>query len=181
MIVDIFNTNNTYDIIYADPPWQYTNNHTRGSAENHYQTMLLEDIKGLHIDKLSKPNSVLFMWATFPMLPDALELINSWGFTYKTVGFNWVKWNKNKQIWFMGLGNYTRSNPEICLLGVKGRGLKRIRADIGSVINYPVMKHSKKPDIVRNLIAELFGSDCTKLELFARQEFRGWDCWGNEV
>lgn len=63
----------------------------------------------------------------------------------------------------------------------QGGGLKRIRADIGSVVDYPVMEHSKKPDIVRNLIAEMFGPNCTKLELFARQEFTGWDCWGNEV
>lgn len=181
MIVDIFNTDSTYDVIYADPPWQYTNNYTRGSAEKHYQTMLLEDIKGLPIDKLSKTNSVLFMWATFPMLPDALELIKSWGFTYKTIGFNWVKWNKNKQSWFMGLGNYTRSNSEICLLGIKGKGLKRIRTDMGSVIDYPVMEHSKKPDVVRKCITDLFDANCTKIELFARQEFRGWDCWGNEV
>ena len=124
MIIDISNTENTYDIVYADPPWQYANNYTRGSAEKHYQTMSLEEIKELPINKLSKTNSVLFMWATFPMLPDALELIKSWGFTYKTIGFNWIKWNKNKQSWFMGLGNYTRSNPEICLLGVKGGGSK---------------------------------------------------------
>lgn len=180
MIVDIFNTENKYQLIYADPPWQYNDRGAPGGAEHHYHTMDIEDIKNLPIDKISEDNSILFIWVTFPLLQEGLDTIKAWGFTYKTIGFNWVKWNKKSRSWFYGLGNYTRSNSEICLIGVKGKGLKRINRGICSVIDWPVMEHSKKPDIVRKQIVELFGN-VTRIELFARKQTNGWDAFGDEL
>lgn len=119
------------------------------------------------------------MWATFPMLQEALDLIEAWGFTYKTIAFNWVKQNKSGNGIFWGLGNWTRSNSEICLLAVKGKP-KRISAGVHSVVLSPIQRHSQKPDEVRQRIVELMG-DLPRIELFARSGAEGWDCWGNEA
>ena len=119
------------------------------------------------------------MWATFPMLREALDVIEAWGFSYKTVAFNWVKQNRNGTGIFMGLGNWTRSNSEICLLATKGHP-KRQAADIHQFIISPIEAHSKKPDETRDKIVSLMG-DRPRVELFARQTPPGWDVWGNEV
>lgn len=113
------------------------------------------------------------------MLREALEVIEAWGFTYKTVAFNWVKQNKNGASLFWGLGNWTRSNSEICLLAVKGKP-KRVSAGVHSVILSPIQQHSRKPAEARDRIVELMG-DLPRIELFAREAAPGWDSWGNEV
>ena len=113
-----------YNIIYADPPWQYKVYSKKGegrSAENHYHTMNIEDIKSLPVEKIAGDDSILFLWITFPCLLEGISVMESWGFTYKTCGFNWVKRNKKADTFFMGLGFWTRSNSEICILGTKGR------------------------------------------------------------
>lgn len=181
MKTDITSTKNKYRVIYADPPWSYTDKCHAGNrgAEYKYPCMKIEDIKNLPIRDICDPDCVLFRWVTFPMLREGLDTIESWGFTYKTVGFNWIKRNKKSGTWFMGMGNWTRSNSEICLIGVRGKP-KRINAGILSVIGTPIERHSKKPDIVRERITSLCG-DVPRIELFARQESEGWDCWGNEV
>lgn len=168
-----------YNIIYADPPWRYKQAKGKGVAENHYPTMHLKDICNLPIDAISNKDSVLFLWATFPMLKEALKVMASWGFTFKTVSFVWVKQNKSGNGYFFGLGYWTLSNAEICLLGVKGRP-KRVSKKVHQLIVSPVEGHSKKPDIARNRIVELMG-DLPRIELFARQRAAGWDVWGNEV
>lgn len=113
------------------------------------------------------------------MLKEALDVIEAWGFTYKTVAFNWVKQNKNGAGLFMGLGNWTRSNSEICLLAVKGKP-KRVSASVHSVILSPLQQHSQKPGEARDRIVELMG-DLPRIELFVRETAPGWDSWGNEV
>lgn len=113
------------------------------------------------------------------MLKEALDVIEAWGFTYKTVAFNWVKQNKNGAGLFMGLGNWTRSNSEICLLAVKGKP-KRVSAAVHSVLLTPIQHHSKKPDEARSRIVDLMG-DLPRIELFAREAAPGWDSWGNEA
>lgn len=180
MKIDIFHTDKKYDIIYADPPWQYRDNGVPGGAEQHYHTMPLADIQSLPINSIANDNAVLFIWVTFPLLQEGLDTIKAWGFEYKTIAFNWVKWNKHTRSWFIGLGSYTRSNSEVCLLATKGNGLKRKNMGISSVIDWPVMEHSKKPPIVRKQIVQLLG-DVSKIELFARDEHKGWDCFGDEV
>jgi len=181
-----------YNIIYADPAWSYDDpSLNRGGALRHYQTMTIEDIKNLPINDISALDSILFMWATFPKLQEGLDVIKAWGFEFKTCGFVWVKTNKRtnpEQLSFLpsesfdsfwGMGRWTRSNAEICLIGTKGKP-QRQNADVHSVIYAPIDKHSKKPKETRDKIVRLCG-DLPRVELFARQKAEGWDSWGNEV
>ena len=83
-----------YPIIYADPPWRYTQKGLQGAAEHHYPTMSINELCALPVAELAAPDSALFLWATFPQLPEALRLIEAWGFTYKSVAFVWLKKNR---------------------------------------------------------------------------------------
>ena len=148
-------------------------------VERHYPTMPLEDIKALPVSELAGPDCVLFLWATFPMLQEALEVIKAWGFKYKTVAFTWVKLAPKSDGIFWGLGYWTRSNAEICLLATKGQP-KRQAKNVHQVIISHVQEHSRKPDEARHRIDALMG-DVPKVELFARQTAQGWDVWGSEV
>ena len=171
-----------YKVILADPPWAFRAWSNKGmgrSAEQHYPTMGLEDIKALPVADLAAEDCVLFLWATFPMLKDAFAVIDTWGFTYKTVAFTWVKENRKSPGLFWGLGYWTRANAEVCLLATRGSP-KRQSAAVHQVILSPVERHSKKPDEVQERIVTLMG-DVSRVELFARQETPGWDVWGNEV
>jgi len=172
-----------YSIIYADPAWEYNNklniNWKRSTAERHYQTMKIDDIKNLPIKEITDVDCILFIWVIFPQLPKCLDVISSWGFTYKTCAFTWIKRNKKSNSWFFGMGRWTRSNAEICLLATKGNP-KRMTANISQIIDTPIESHSKKPDIVRDKIVDLCG-EIPRIELFARNTVDGWDCWGNET
>lgn len=168
-----------YSVIYADPPWSYRNKGTRAAADRHYSTMSIEDIKSLPVADIAAENCVLFLWATFPMLPEALAVVEAWGFRYKTAAFVWAKRNRKSPGWFWGLGNWTRSNPEVCLLAVRGRPA-RASAAVHSLIEAPVGRHSAKPPQARARIEALMG-DVPRIELFARERIPGWDCWGDEI
>ena len=170
-----------YEIIYADPPWSFKAFSSKGngrSAENHYSTMSIEDIANLPIQNIAAENAVLFMWVTYPTMERAFEVIKAWGFEYKTCAFTWVKRNKKTPSWFWGLGYWTRSNAEICLLATKGNP-KRVNAGVHSVLDDPVSRHSEKPNSARERIVSLMG-DRSRIELFARQPTDGWDVWGND-
>lgn len=171
--------NKKYQIIYADPPWGYRDKGCNGNAESHYKTMNLSEICYLPINEITAPDCVLFLWATYPMLPEALAVINHWGFKYKSIGFQWVKLNKKALTPFYGLGRWTRGNTEPCLIATKGKP-RRIAKGVFQLIQEPIRGHSQKPDKVRNEIVRLMG-DLSRIELFARQETLGWDVWGNEV
>lgn len=181
-----------YSIIYEDPAWTYTDKALAGNrgAGCKYNLMTKEELMKLPVDTIAKPDSMLFMWVTFPKLLDgtALDVMKAHGFTPKTCAFNWVKYNKKAYTPFMGMGSWTRANTEICLLGVKGKP-QRISASVRQLlqtIEYPEVidskleGHSKKPDIVRDRIVELCG-DLPRIELFARQTTLGWDTWGDEI
>lgn len=172
-----------YSIIYADPPWTFKTYSPKGaekkSAAAHYNLMSKQEIQNLPVADIADKDCVLFLWATFPNLPEAIELIKAWGFTYKTVAFTWVKRNKKSDGWFWGLGYWTRANAEICFLATKGKP-KRISKSVHQICDARVMEHSKKPPEIRDRIVELCG-DVPRIELFARQRVPGWDCWGNEV
>ena len=171
-----------YSVILADPPWAYRVWSKKGigrTAENHYPTMSIEDIRALPVGDLADDNCALFLWVTFPQLHEAFSLIESWGFTYKTAAFVWVKQNRKLPSLFWGLGYWTRANAEVCLLATRGSP-KRLSAAVHQVILSPVEQHSKKPDEVRERIVTLMG-DVPRVELFARQQSPGWDVWGNEV
>ena len=180
-----------YQIIYADPPWNYRNYNypsaIRGQ-EKEYSTMTLADIKALPVSQIVDEDALLFLWGCFPILPSVLEVIDAWKFKYYTLAFIWIKTNRIKKTPFWGMGNWTRSNAEPCLLGIKGKPI-RISASVHSVVISPLGRHSQKPVEVRNRIIELCG-DLPRIELFARkpdnvlfedESFKGWDVWGNEV
>lgn len=171
--------NKKYQIIYADPPWRYDRKVGKGVAENHYATMNLQTICNLPVSKLADKDCALFLWVTFPMLREGLEVIKSWGFKYKTTAFVWIKQYKISDRFILGLGHYTRGNAEICLLATKG-SVKRQSTKVSQIIVSHIEEHSKKPDEARNRIVELLG-DVPRVELFARQTSPGWDVWGNEV
>lgn len=180
--------NKKYDIIYADPPWKYNSraNHKtrfRGGASGHYHLMSMQEIKDLPVKEIASDDAVLFLWTTFPYLKEQLEVFESWGFKYKTLGFSWIKLNPKNKDPFFGVGYYTKSNCECCLLGTRGKVLKPAVNTISSVILAERQEHSKKPDQVRYKIDQMY-PDKKKIELFARKKdilLDTWDYWGNEV
>ena len=170
-----------YNIIYADPPWKYKNKALAGNrgAGCKYNVMSTEDIKKLPVNELAAEDCMLFIWVTMPKLNEVFDLIEHWGFTYKTCGFNWVKKNRKADSWFMGLGYWTRSNSEICLLGTKGHP-SRVSRSISQICDARIMAHSKKPDEIRERIVDLCGN-LPGIELFAREKCEGWVSIGNEI
>jgi N6-adenosine-specific RNA methylase IME4 len=179
-----------YNIIYADPAWKYWMGGNKNQSK-HYGCMTIEEISNLEISKISDDNCILFLWVTFPILDLAFKVIQDWGFKYSTCGFVWVKTNKSfskdqssffpedsfKSFW--GLGYWTRSNVELCLIAKKGK-IERKSRSVHQLIYEPVREHSRKPDCTRDKIIELCG-DLPRIELFARQKHKGWDAWGNEI
>ena len=135
--------NKKYNIIYADPPWSYQGGKTRGrSVTDHYSVMNLEDITQLPVKNLAEDNCILFMWVTLPKLNEFMKVINAWGFEYKTTAFVWVKKNKIADTFFMGLGRWTRANPEICILATKGN-IKRLSKSVRQLQVFPIQEHSQ--------------------------------------
>ena len=170
-----------YQIIYADPPWNFNfrkrNGLSQQAKDSLYDTMRPEDILALPVGRLADHNCALFLWIMDSQMQLALDVIKSWGFTYKTVAFTWIKTTKNT--YHFGGGNWTRSNPEQCLLATRGN-IKRMSASVRQLITEPRRGHSRKPDRIRNDIVQLVGF-LPRIELFARQKTEGWDVWGNEV
>ena len=142
-----------YSIIYADPPWSYSDSGCSGAAAAQYATMSINELKQLPVNPagggIAADDCVLFMWATYPKMQEALDLIEAWGFKYKSIAFQWIK-------------------P------------KRISAGVGQLVFSPLRRHSQKPAEVRDKIVELMG-DLPRIELFAREAAPGWDVWGNEA
>ena len=174
--------NKKYDIIYADPAWNFKNWSDKGNDRSplqHYSCMSISDICNLPIHDITNDDCVLFIWVIDPLLNKAFEVIKSWGFTYKTVAFTWAKENKKSSGYFTGLGYWTRGNPEMCLLATKGKP-KRVSKSVRQLVIDARREHSRKPDRIRDDIVTLMG-DKPRIELFARQKIEGWDSWGNEV
>jgi len=169
-----------YQIIYADPAWVYKDKSKShgGGAESHYKCTSTKEMSEWDIP--ADKDSVCLMWCTYPQLPEGLKLMEAWGFKYKTTAFTWVKKNKVADTFFFGMGRHTRGNPEICLLGTKGKGVSRISASVPNLQIHRIGKHSQKPTEIRRQIEELYG-DVPRIELFAREKTEGWDVWGNEV
>ena len=162
-----------YQIIYADPPWEWKTYSDRGrikTSDRHYPLMSLDNLSRLNIP--SDKNCILFLWVQNGHLHNAIHLGEKWGFTYKTIAFIWDKQN-------FGLGYWTRKGAEICLLFTKGHP-KRQDGGVRQFISQKVREHSKKPDEIKSRIVKLMGN-LPRIELFARQKTEGWDVWGNEV
>jgi N6-adenosine-specific RNA methylase IME4 len=170
-----------FGVIYADPPWSfnvYSGKGKQRSADRQYDTMSLDDIKALPIEQLAADDCALMMWAVLPELPSALEVIKAWGFTYKTVGFTWIKENRSGNGLFWGMGYWTRANAEVCLLATRGAP-KRQAMDVHQVIMSPVSEHSRKPDEAQARIERLLPGPY--LELYGRRAAPGWTVWGNQI
>ncbi|MBC6439770.1 MAG: DNA methyltransferase [Rhodospirillales bacterium] len=178
-----------YAVIYADPPWHFATWSGKGegrSATAHYGCMSQRDLAALPVASWAAPDAALLMWTTDTHLPRALDLIEAWGFTYKTVGFTWAKLNRSAtgrgsytdRDFFTGMGYWTRANPEQCLLATRGKPQRQGR-DVRQLVVAPRREHSRKPDEVYDRIERLI--DGPYLEMFARQTRPGWDAWGDEA
>lgn len=194
----------TYQLIYVDPPWQYGNKISNGAAENHYATMSLSELKHLPVWEVAAEDAVLAMWYTGTHTEEAIELAEAWGFRIRTMkGFTWVKLNQNAERRFnkaiaegelvdfndllsmlnsetrMNGGNYTRANTEDLLIATRGIGLECVNASIKQVVYSCLGEHSEKPWEVRHRLEKLYG-EVSRVELFARESWPGWDRWGNQ-
>lgn len=208
------------NIIYADPPWTYQQTVKNGALKRKdgtliYPSMPIKDLCALgpEIERISNPDAALFLWATMPLLAEALEVIKAWGFKYKTCFVTWVKTTKDGTKPAFGVGYYTRSNAELCLVATKGKiaSYKRLLPDevargasaMSSIVHDPTThervnflalledsptpvvmtprrEHSRKPEVVREMITTLLG-DIPRVELFAREVSPGWSVMGNDV
>jgi len=170
-----------YQIVYADPPWKFNFQKRKGLSDDAkkklYPTIKGDEILALPVSELADNDCVLFLWVMNSELPLAFRCIKEWGFKYKTVAFTWVKTTKNT--YHFGGGNWTRSNPEICLIATRGN-VKKKSASVRNLVASPLREHSRKPDEIHDYIIQLVG-DLPRIELFARQKTEGWDVWGNEV
>lgn len=197
-----------YTLIYLDPPWKYNSraNHKtrfRGGAEGHYPLMTMDEIAALPVGMLAARNAALLMWCTFPYLADQIKLFDHWGFRFRTMLLTWIKlnptgWDQPKDdpnykagkeyvlysdglfhSVFFGVGYYAKSNPEVCLLGMRGQ-VPTVSNAVSSVIHAPRREHSRKPDEAYRRIEGVFG-DVPRIELFARHSAPGWDVMGNAI
>jgi len=141
--------------------------------------MTVEELCNLNIEKICEKDAVLFLWVTFPKLKEGIKVGESWGFTYKTLGFSWTKTNKDGTLFF-GTGYYAKANCEVCLLFTKGKVLKPTSNYISSCVVSQRKRHSQKPNEVRKRIEKLY-EEFSRVELFSREKYEGWDCIGNEI
>lgn len=184
---------NHFGAIYADPPWAFitramarcTGKLQGGDRAPPYPVMRQSEMVALPVESLAADDCVLFMWVCWPTLLDALQLIEAWGFTYKTCGFAWIKAHAGQVDMFhddvnvqIGTGYWTRANSEVCLLATRGSP-KRLKADVRQAIVEPRREHSRKPDCVPSRIERLVAGPY--LELFSRTTRPGWTVWGNQV
>jgi len=181
-----------YDVIYADPPWDYggkmqfdksslkdknvgfKKNIFISSASFVYPTVKLKDLKDLDVASIAADDCLLFMWTTGPQMANSIELGEAWGFSYKTVAFVWDKMVHNP-------GRYTLSQTEFCIVFKRGkiptpRGARNVR----QMVAIKRGEHSQKPEVVIDGITKMF-PDQSKIELFARYNYKGWDNWGLEI
>jgi N6-adenosine-specific RNA methylase IME4 len=180
-----------FGAILADPPWSFKSWSDKGKdrapdamvrqkglAERHYATMPMHAIRALPVADVAAKDCALLLWAVDCMLPEALEVGRGWGFKYKTVAFTWAKTNRTMPGYSVGLGYWTRGNPESCLLFTRGAP-KRQSAAVRQLIVAERREHSRKPDETHGRIETLLPGPY--LELFARTERPGWSSWGDQV
>lgn len=179
-----FCNNNQFSTIYADPPWRFKNRTGKVAPEHkrltRYETMTLDDIKGLPVQKIAADKSHLYLWVPNALLPEGLEVMKAWGFSYKG-NIVWEKVRKDGQPDGRGVGFYFRNVTEILLFGIRGdknRTLDPARSQV-NLVRTQKREHSRKPDEIIDLIER-----CSRgpfIELFARGEREGWFMWGNQA
>lgn len=171
---DIKPPSGKYQIIYADPPWQYQFGFDiHGAASRHYNTMSIDELCQLPIKDLADDNSVLFLWVTSPKLADCFRVIEAWGFVYKTS----FVWDKVKHV----MGHYNSVRHEFLLICTRGSYPKQSNTLIDSVVEVErTDEHSEKPERFREIIDNMY-PEGKRIELFARKSIDGWDSWGSEL
>jgi N6-adenosine-specific RNA methylase IME4 len=164
-----------YRVIYADPPWEYGDKRASdGSAESQYPTMPIDAICAMPVRKMAAADSVLFLWATAPLLVEAVRVVEAWGFTYKAQ----FVWDKVKGF----NGHYNDVRHELLLIATRGSCVPAVESLDPSIVQEKRTKHSRKPDCFYELIERLYPvGDGTHVELFARRSRDGWTAWGNQV
>ena len=191
IVEDLNNVEKKYQIVYADPAWSYYNDSTakadcttvKGMRRPPYSVLSSQEIKELPISTIVDDDAIILMWTTDYHMKRCIDIMEAWGFEYKTVGFAWQKLNKkNEPVCFMGA--YTmKSGIELCLLGTRGKNARKkylAKHNVRALIQSQRLEHSRKPKEAINRIDELFSAD-NKIELFARETNDGWDCWGNQI
>lgn len=174
-----------YQVVYADPPWSYKSSGApaasrpcldRGdrphSVSHYYKTMTPGDIRDLPVASMCDRDSVLFLWATTPLLPEGLSVMRDWGFKYKTC----ITWHKER---CKGMGYWFRGHTEHLLFGVRGK-VPAFRSLEHNIIKAPVLEHSRKPSAFREMIERSCAGLGAKIEMFAREACLGWDVFGDE-
>lgn len=171
-----------YQVIYADPPWQYS--HMPGSEGlTPYPTMTIDDLKRLPVPQVAADTSALFLWVTNPLLRQGLDLMHAWGFEYKTVFKVWCKRFPNGKP-VSGCGWWSRPSTEMVLVGTRGKGYMQWKQTYSEPQEFEGLRrrHSEKPDEIRESIRTFFDvPGMRRLELFARTKGAGFDAWGLEV
>jgi N6-adenosine-specific RNA methylase IME4 len=183
-----------YGAILADPPWRFKTWNKRTvlkprwgpksfrDGSLHYRTLTLAELSALPVAGLAGADCALFLWVSWPQLPEALSLIETWGFRFKTCAFCWTKARNQLDLLGpddqMGMGYWTRANTEACLLATRGRP-RRLHADVRQAIIEPRREHSRKPACVHERIERLVRGPY--VELFGRRSRPGWTVWGDEV
>lgn len=186
-----------YGVILADCPWRYNDmkNNDPAMGGFRYPPMDLTKLAELNVASIAKPDCALFMWATMPMLQEALYVINQWGFRYTTCAFVWIKLNRNgyaryypvsterdvllENGIYSGIGHWVNGNIELCLFAKRGSP-KRLNKNVKQIIFAPVGSHSSKPRETHTRIENLI-ADTDRLELFARYYTSGWDSTGLDL
>lgn len=187
IIEDLDSVIKKYQIIYADPPWKFSSKKFQdGGREfdklefNHYSTMAVEEIAQLPIREITAEHAACFLWVVDSHIKEGLYILEHWGFTYKTIAFNWIKTTKHDKKYY-NFSPWTLKSWELVILGTKGKmGQYKQINNIKGLIEAERLQHSQKPEEVRTRINELFGN-VKKIELFARRVSPGWDAWGNEL
>ena len=175
-----------FNVIYADPGWRYGNFKTgagmKSGASQLYTTMTLPEIIALQVPQICEPRACLFLWTTTPMKHDGMRLMEAWGFSYRTTIY-WHKGGKNGNPGRLGMGFWFRGQVEELLFGIRG-DIKPFKLPIRNHLSHPVLKHSEKPEVFRQLIdssMDKVGGFDKRIELFARKRIEGWSAWGNQL
>ena len=187
IIKDLNSVTKKYQIVYADPPWKFTSKKFQDGGRNydklernHYPTMSAKEIARLPIKHIIAEDAACFLWVVDSHLKQGIYILERWGFTYKTIAFNWIKTTKNKKKWY-NFSPWTLKSWELVILGTKGKmGKYKQMNNIKGLVEAERIQHSQKPEEVRDRINELFGG-LNKIELFARRTTPGWDSWGNQL
>lgn len=172
-----------YSVIYADPAWEtrYFKERKDGylSRELPYVAMTDEQIKSLPVNEIIADDAILFLWVIDSKIPMINDFMKAWGFEYKCVGFVWAKKAKTTDGVNANFSSYTRRACEFCYIGTRGKYMVK-KKNLDQFIYEPKREHSRKPDVIRQIITEMIG-EVPRLEMFAREKHEGWDAWGNET